>query len=198
MLNYIRGHPAAEAAHVARALGMQVPAVRHHLAVLRGDGRVEAMSTRHRAERGRPRLAYRASDAPAHNNLAMLAENLLNMSTEAVPAAPSDPRWLARLGQLLAEQLRSAQPEAGATRRLEALVARLNQLHYDSRWEAGSLGPRLIFGRCPYAAVIVKHPELCVMDREAVSAVMHAEVEQKAKTAPGGEDLACLFALKYV
>ena len=99
---------------------------------------------------------------------------------------------------MLVDQLRSEQAEVRATRRLEALVARLNQLQYDSRWEAGSQGPRLVFGRCPYAAVIVKHPELCMMDHQAISAVMHADVEQKAKVGPGGQDAGCIFTLRNV
>ena len=37
-------------------------------------------------------------------------------------------------------------------------------MHYQARWEAGAEGPRVIFGRCPYAKVIAGHPELCKMD----------------------------------
>ena len=52
----------------------------------------------------------------------------------------------------------SSQPIA---RRLNSSVEKLNQMNYHARWEAGPQGPRLIFGHCPYAALIGKHPELC-------------------------------------
>jgi predicted ArsR family transcriptional regulator len=49
-------------------------------------------------------------------------------------------------------------------RRLALLIEKLNEMHYQARWEAGAGGPRVIFGRCPYARVIDGHPEICKMD----------------------------------
>jgi predicted ArsR family transcriptional regulator len=49
-------------------------------------------------------------------------------------------------------------------RRLALIVEKLNEMHYQARWEAGSSGPRILFGRCPYARVIDAHPEICTMD----------------------------------
>jgi predicted ArsR family transcriptional regulator len=49
-------------------------------------------------------------------------------------------------------------------KRLSMLVEKLNEMHYQARWEAGAEGPRVIFGRCPYAKVIDGHTELCKMD----------------------------------
>ena len=50
------------------------------------------------------------------------------------------------------------------TKRLVLLIEKLDEMHYQARWEAGAEGPRVIFGRCPYAKVIAGHPELCKMD----------------------------------
>jgi hypothetical protein len=49
-------------------------------------------------------------------------------------------------------------------RRLALIVEKLNEMHYQARWEAGPSGPRVLFGRCPYARVIEGHPEICTMD----------------------------------
>jgi predicted ArsR family transcriptional regulator len=42
-------------------------------------------------------------------------------------------------------------------------------MNYHARWEAGAEGPRILFGHCPYAAIVGKHPELCEMDVSLVS-----------------------------
>ena len=44
------------------------------------------------------------------------------------------------------------------------VIEKLNEMHYQARWEAGAQGPRVIFGRCPFAKIIENHPELCKMD----------------------------------
>jgi predicted ArsR family transcriptional regulator len=78
-------------------------------------------------------------------------------------------------------------------------VERLSRLQYRAHWEAGAEGPHVIFGHCPYAAVIERHPELCQMDGKAIAAVMKAEVQQKAKIAQSGPGASsCVFALKYL
>jgi predicted ArsR family transcriptional regulator len=92
------------------------------------------------------------------------------------------PRARGRLNDALAggliEQLGPIDGHGPASKRLTALVARLNALHYAAHWEAGASGPRLILGRCPYAAVIQNHPELCQMDARAISELAGAGAEQ--------------------
>jgi predicted ArsR family transcriptional regulator len=71
--------------------------------------------------------------------------------------------------QSVGERIAQSQSLAGfeqqpMPKRLSLLVEKLNEMHYQSRWEAGAEGPRVIFGRCPYAKVIAGHPELCKMD----------------------------------
>ncbi len=106
---------------------------------------------------------------------------------------------VAGLAQRLSRELQAPQPISSATQRLAALVEGLNRLHYRSHWEAGAEGPHLIFGQCPYAAVIQRHPELCQMDARAIASLMKAEVQQKAKIAQGGAGASsCIFALKYL
>lgn len=61
------------------------------------------------------------------------------------------------------------------------LVEKLNGMHYQARWEAGADGPRIIFGRCPYAAVIEGHPELCQMDVGLLGNALGRDVRQLAK-----------------
>ncbi len=81
-----------------------------------------------------------------------------------------------------------------AAARLRVLVEKLNGMHYQSRWEAGADGPRVLFGRCPYAAVIEGHPELCQMDVRVLENFLGREVRQLAKVEK--TQGMCVFAMR--
>jgi predicted ArsR family transcriptional regulator len=70
-------------------------------------------------------------------------------------------------------------------KRLVLLVEKLDEMHYQARWEAGAEGPRVIFGRCPYAKVIDGHPELCKMDAALLSISLGRPMIQLQKNEPG-------------
>ena len=66
-------------------------------------------------------------------------------------------------------------------RRLVFIVDKLNEFHYQARWEAGAQGPRILFAHCPYAAIIAKHPELCKMDETLLGELVKSQAGQLAK-----------------
>lgn len=170
---------------LARALRMSDAAVRHHLRVLLSDGRVASLSsTLQKGQKGagRPVKMYALSPALAGDNLPALTSALLAEST--VPM------------ETLAKHIFDAgtvgcQP---LTRRLSLLVEKLNARNYQARWEAGADGPRVLFGRCPYAAVIEAHPELCQMDASLLSNSLHMEARQSAKIEKGRG--MCVFGVR--
>ncbi|HEY6072098.1 MAG TPA: hypothetical protein VIV15_01615, partial [Anaerolineales bacterium] len=159
----------------------------HHLSVLAADGRIAPVGKR-RDGRGRPETLYSLSPALAGDNLpalldAALTEWLASLAPEQQAAL------LASLGRRMAGAGEPA--SVPLVKRLNAVVEKLNKLHYSARWEAGAEGPRLILGRCPYAAVIASHPELCRMDSAMLSASLNRPLEQKAKLQPS-----CIFQLR--
>ena len=82
-------------------------------------------------------------------------------------------------------------------RRLASAIERLNEMHYQARWEAGPEGPRIILGHCPYATIIDKHPELCQMDLALLSKLLGGELQQTAKLESGAGGLPfCAFMMK--
>jgi len=81
------------------------------------------------------------------------------------------------------------------TKRLARLVEKLNEMHYQARWEAGAEGPRVIFGRCPYAKVIEGHPEICKMDASLLEKALGRPVLGSAKSEVGGRGL-CPFIFR--
>lgn len=154
ILTHLKKTRSASAREIARALKLSAPNVRHHLSVLSSDGRVEMTSIHNREGRGRPEKVYSLSEAALGDNLSALAEAILTeagstLSMEAVASLILDESQFVGLSM---------------NRRLALIVEKLNEMHYQARWEAGPSGPRVLFGRCPYARVIEGHPEICTMD----------------------------------
>jgi predicted ArsR family transcriptional regulator len=183
-------------AQIGQALGMSAPTVRHHLAILVADGRISLEEHEGHGKRGRPEKWYRLSDRVAGENLAMLSEILLSAWLAEVTDTNHEAA-MRTLAQKLAERIGAMDAGLPAPKRVVQLTERLNALHYQARWEAGAEGPRILFGHCPYAAVIEAHPELCSMDTALLSGELRAEMEQLAKIErkPGGASQ-CIFAVR--
>ena len=154
ILTHLKKTRSASAREIARALKLSAPNVRHHLSVLCSDGRVEMISIHNREGRGRPEKVYSLSAAALGDNLSALAEAVLTEAGKTLNM------------EAVASHILDAKQFAGhpINKRLALLVEKLNEMHYQARWEAGAGGPRVIFGRCPYARVIEGHPEICTMD----------------------------------
>jgi len=198
VLEYIARHPRATASQIAGGLGMSAPAVRHHISILRADGRVRADSSGVGPRRGRPRLAFRIPDQMKGNNLEVLADLLLAAWSGTAPQRRGRRRLPDVLGDHLITRLQGAEIKPSATRRLDGLVQKLNDLAYEPRWEAGAEGPSVIFARCPYGTLAQRHPELCQMDARMVAQTLGASARQIAKVdpdAPGPTQ--CVFSLRY-
>jgi predicted ArsR family transcriptional regulator len=184
VLTYFEKSRTASAREIARALKMSAATVRHHLRVLASDGRLESASVRVRDGSGRPEKIYALPRAALGDNLSVLSDALLAEAGSAVSMEA-----LAR--RLNGESNSAGQPLA---KRLNLTVEKFKQMNYHSHWEAGSEGPRIIFGHCPYAAIIEKHPELCRMDATMLKELMGQPARQIFKTGEEGSSV-CVFVL---
>ena len=182
VLAHLKKTRAASAREIARALKMSAPNVRHHLGILTSDGRLEITSVRQRGGRGRPEKMYSLSQSALGDNLSVLADAMLNgkVNVEAVGERIAQSQGLVGFAN---------QP---MPKRLSLLVEKLNEMHYQARWEAGAEGPRVIFGRCPFAKIIENHPELCKMDTAMLGASLGRPVMQLQKNEAGTRGL-CPF-----
>jgi predicted ArsR family transcriptional regulator len=189
VLNYFSKTETASAREIGRALRLAPAAVRHHLRVLVSDGRLELLSVRERQGRGRPEHLYSLPRAALGHNLAVLADALLEEAGSAIRADSLSGR--------LALHLTGGSGFSGQPlgRRLNLTIEKLNGMNYHSHWEAGSEGPRIILGHCPYAAIIAKHPELCQMDRGILREWTGQPVTQISKIGKEGSSV-CVFILK--
>lgn len=176
ILTHLKKTRSASAREIARALKLSAPNVRHHLFVLCSDGRAEMTAVHKREGRGRPEKVYTLSQAALGDNLSALAEAVLveagsTLNMEAVANRILD------AGQFAGQSM---------NKRLTLLVEKLNEMHYQARWEAGAGGPRVILGRCPYARVIEGHSEICTMDEVLLKNALGRDVSTLKKAeAPG-------------
>lgn len=183
VLAYLNKARTASAREISRSLQMSAATVRHHLRVLVSDGRLEMTSVRGREGRGRPEKVYSLPRAALGDNLSALSEALLTATSVPVEA-------LAKY--LVGESDFVSQPLA---KRLNLTVEKLNQMNYHARWEAGSEGPRFVFGHCPYAAVIEHHPQLCQMDAAMLREWMGQPAAQLFRVGQE-ESSVCVFAMR--
>ena len=188
ILDYLKRNRTVSSRELARALQMTPANARYHLGILAADGRVEIVNQR-QVGRGRPEKVYRLAGTLIGDNLSALADALLTEADGKIQ--------MEALGERIAgENAVTGQP---LMRRLVSTVERLNEMHYQARWEAGAEGPRIVMGRCPYAAVIEKHPGLCRMDAALLAKLLSGEVRQTAKLESGAGGLpycAFVFAQK--
>ena len=171
VLAYLNKTHTASAREISRSLKMSAADVRHHLRVLVSDGRLETMSARPHEGRGRPEKVYSIPRAALGDNLSALSEAIW-MESDSVKV------------EALAKRLAGESDFKSQimSKRLNLVVEKLNQMNYHARWEAGSEGPRILFGHCPYAAIVERHPELCEMDVSLLGLLMSRPVSNETKS----------------
>lgn len=184
VLSYLTKNRSASAREIARGLQMSPATVRHHLRVMTTDGRLEMSFLRGREGRGRPEKVFSLPRSALGDNLSVLGDAILTEAGSSV-------RMEALARRLAGEAHFANQPLA---KRLNLTVNQFNEMNYHARWEAGQQGPRLIFGHCPYAKIIERHPELCRMDEELIHQLMGDNAMQIFKIGKDGSAM-CVFAL---
>ena len=193
VLAYLRKQRVASAAQIGRGLNMSAASVRHHLSIMLADGRIAVLGENRGVGRGRPIKQYTLSEKSLGDNLALLSDAVLREWLNSLSASKRN-EALKKIAGVLVAQFGTSHPEVAAAKHLAFVVEKLNELHYQARWEAGAEGPRILFGHCPYAAIIKDHPELCQVDAEMLSGLLQATARQTAKI-DLNNSAACVFAL---
>ncbi len=176
ILDYFRKHQTASVRELSRLMGMTGANIRHHLDVLESNDLIEIVGQR-KEGRGRPMQVYGLSRRVLGDGLDKLAGTLFDVWL----GGAADAKWEVGLRGVAERLAGVADIKAPVMNRLARAVERLNELHYQARWEASAAGPRLILGHCPYAAIVANHPELCRMDAFLLETRLGSSVEQTAK-----------------
>lgn len=168
------------AAELSRALGLTGANIRHHLSILVKQGSVVEFLHRPAAGRGRPARQFALARQAGSHNLDGLASALLQESVN--PTADFNREdFLRALARRLAAPAVQPLGHSTLTHRLSLAVTHLNQLNYEARWEARTQAPHVIFGHCPYAAILEQHSELCQVDTYLLEAILLNPVTQAEK-----------------
>lgn len=184
VLDYIEQHRVATIADISRAMQMTPANARHHVSILEDQGLVEVIGKRAGPGRGRPSNLYGIAEQAVGNNLSRLAGALLDeLLADRTPAEVQVgiERLAARLVDDLCLERGESKPAGNLTQRLYSAVQCLNEMRYQSRWEARAEGPRLILEHCPYAAILEQHPELCRMDEALIEDLVGNPVRLSAR-----------------
>ena len=184
----------ATARQLAQAFGLTAANLRRHLAILQARSLVTRVGLQPGRGRGRPETLYALTPAGQGTSLEALTRALLAGLVANLDGAGSEEQI-----QALAKRMLSGAPAPTGqlTRRLVATVQRLSTLNYKPHWEAKPQGPELVLGRCPYAAIIADHPELCRMDAHMLSNLLGTSVKQTAKLALGPHGVPqCVFMVQ--
>jgi predicted ArsR family transcriptional regulator len=192
ILEILKNKGASSASELSRALKMTAANIRHHLGVLIGEGSVVIVSQQLAPHRGRPTLQYALAQDTHRHNLGGLANALLETF---IARLPNEQRIdaLQKIANYLASSAASRR-SPNLTQRLTEAVKRLNELGYQSRWEAHSEAPRLVLGHCPYAVILPEHPELCQIDAALIRTLLDVTVVQAKKLALDSRGVRyCLF-----
>jgi predicted ArsR family transcriptional regulator len=185
VLSHLKKTRSASAREIGRALNMSAPNVRHHLGILVADGRLEVVSVHLHGERGRPEKLYSLSQSALGDNLSVLADALLREKVD-----------LHAVGERIAQsQGLTAISNQSMPKRLALLIDKLNEMHYQARWEAGAEGPRIIFGRCPFSKIIELHPGLCKVDATLLEISLGRPISSFTKSEAGLRG-SCPFAFR--
>jgi DeoR family transcriptional regulator, suf operon transcriptional repressor len=208
VLEYIRSRKVIGVAELSRALRMTPANARHHLSILQEQGLVQVVGQVRPEGKGRPARLYSLSERVQSNNLDRLASAVLSELLAGLEP-PEVEQMIGRLAlrlivepepgerKALAIERPGARPAGRSlTQAILHSVQRLNELHYQARWEAHAESPRLILGHCPYATIIADHPELCQMDARLLELMLDRKVSQSARLAPDPQGgTFCLFVL---
>jgi len=202
LLDYIRDHRAVTAGELSQALKMSEANARHHLGFLHAQGLVQVVGSRPGRGKGRPSRVFSLSEEVLGHNLDRLVMALLEEI--ASPLAMTDEQLWRQIARRLA-QTSDPLPASGdehrkaGTRLPQALyraVQRLNDMHYQARWEARLNAPRVILGHCPYLAILTEHPEICQLDAKLLEEMLGLPVEQTARLEKDGRGMPyCAFRM---
>ena len=194
IISYLKNHHQATAPELSQFLNMTRANIRHHLDVLYRDGYIEVIGQTKAAGRGRPTHIYMLAKSVQDNALDQLASALL-VEIRDNKNVRQQRHKLNKIARNLAGNLPDS--NKSITIQLSKAVQRLNDLNYKAHWEAHASAPQIFLGRCPFAQIINRHPELCQMDTEMLNHLTGAEFVQIEKISRSQQGPAhCRFILK--
>lgn len=194
ILNFIRERGQATVAELAESVGLSPVSVHYHLNRMERDGLVKAEPLRQGV--GRPKYVFTLADAamelfPQSNH--RLADRLL----DALQTQLTEQQIQAIFNRMV-EDIAAEHDDSFKTKpledKIEALVAMLGEEGFFSRVERVGQDFRVTQCGCPYQYVAARHPNVCAIDLQLMSATLGTDVERGSWMLKG--DSVCTFHVR--
>lgn len=188
ILRYLKDFKTASVSELSLYLGSTKPNIRYHLQDLIETGLVcEIPQKDEIRSRGRPVHKYRLKESVDPENFMNLSAALLTYIFNG-----PEPKEIAfsKIAQYWIHQPEILHPPG---QMLNYAIQRLNMMGYQARWEASVDGPRIICGSCPFARLVQKIPELCLLDQQIIGKFINHSVQRVIKETPPDELPVCIF-----
>ena len=193
ILSYILEEQSATVAELSRAFKVTPANIRHHLSILVDQGSLKIIGQKPQAGKGRPTQLYTATQRSNQNNLEQLTDTLLStlLTNTQAESAAAVMHEIAR--QMVAKTIVD---KHNPTLQMYSSIRALNRMSYQAHWEAHIENPRIMFGHCPYLAILDHHPEICQLDAFLLEELLDTPVKQTGKRWRNARGLPeCVFLL---
>jgi predicted ArsR family transcriptional regulator len=194
ILRQLREHGQASAQELSKALGMSPVSIHYHLNVLQREGFVATQPVRRNI--GRPHFVYSLRDSARElfpQSYHRLADRLLDELKARLSEREIADLFVHIASDIAAEHT-SIWEGKPLDQKLESLVEILGEEGFLARVEKVSGGLRLTQYGCPYYYVVERHPEVCELDLNLISATLLSPVERQGCVLAGDE--VCTFLVR--
>jgi predicted ArsR family transcriptional regulator len=186
IFNYIKRNHTVTTREISSFFGVSRPNVRYHLDILLNQGLIEVSGKRTTNRKGRPDLLFSISKFNKGSNLDILSNTLLDELKRQFPQQKDEifRSMAAKISiSVLAPEENDLQSDElkQLSQRLLTTIQNLDELNYQSHWEAHAEGPRIILKNCPYSQVEPMHPDICLVDKYLIEFLLKSKVDQIGK-----------------
>ena len=174
---------------LADDVGLTQMAVRHHLNVLCGENLVVASSVLRKNQRGRPQQLFTLTEAANDlfpEDYYQLADYLLQEVRATLGTAGLN-ELLGRIASKISAEAPSLRSDQSLEENLSQLAQFLSDKGFTARWGTQSDHYVVRVLTCPYRQVARDHREVCRLDRQIITDVLHADPVQTTCIANGDE-----------
>jgi DeoR family transcriptional regulator, suf operon transcriptional repressor len=194
ILQQLRERGQASVQELSKALGMSPVSIHYHLNVLQRERLVETQSVRRSV--GRPHNVYSLLDSARElfpQSYHRLADRLLDELKSRLGEHEIS-ELFARIASEIAAEHSSALEGKPLDQKVAVLIELLGEEGFLARVEKTGGQLRLMQYGCPYYYVVERHPEVCDLDLNLISATLLAPVEREGCVLKG--DGVCTFLVK--
>lgn len=187
ILSILKEKGSATIEELAAGLDLTPITVRHHIAILLGEGYLGTRQVRRKV--GRPHYVYTLTEKASDlfpQGYHLLTDRLLE-ELKGMVGEDGMKVLISRLADNLAASISPHIGDGSLEERLDQAAHLLVKEGFLAKWEKTADGYVFYELNCPYRRVIQHHPEVCSMDQRFLSEVLKISVEKIDCIVAGGE-----------